>query len=137
VLDREHRRILLFPFVCGPAGLRSLLDSDQGDSQGARLQSIRSIPERGGDPMTTRLTYRKHADLVARMAAVQGVDLAEAEMRGQLDADMLHSVILSCTACTDPEDCTHWLDADDEQVAGGTPDYCRNADVMARLRDLA
>ena len=78
--------------------------------------------------------YAKHADLVARMAAVQGTDLDEAILRGEIDPETLHDVVLSCTACTDPGDCTHWLDRH-EDGTGGTPHYCRNAALMAQLHD--
>lgn len=82
--------------------------------------------------MADPATYRKHADLVARMAAAQGVDLEEAALRGQIDPEALHDVVLSCTSCTDPADCTHWLEAHQDGDKG-TPGYCRNADLMAQL----
>jgi hypothetical protein len=82
--------------------------------------------------MANPAAYARHADLVARMAAVQGTDLDEAQLRGAIDPDTLHDVVLSCTGCTDPEDCVHWLSSR-AQGSGGTPDYCRNAELMARL----
>jgi hypothetical protein len=84
--------------------------------------------------MANAAAYRKHADLVARMAAVQGADLDEVLLRGGIDPETLHEVVLSCTGCTDPADCTHWLDAR-TAGEGGTPEYCRNAALMARLND--
>jgi|AVFP01.1.fsa_nt_gi hypothetical protein len=82
--------------------------------------------------MANAAAYAKHADLVARMAAVQGADLDEAQMRGEIDPETLHDVVLSCSACTDPEACREWMAARDDG-AGGTPDYCRNADLMGRI----
>jgi hypothetical protein len=41
-------------------------------------------------------------------------------------------MLLSCTGCSDPGGCQHWLD--DHERAEAAPGYCRNG---ARLAELA
>lgn len=83
--------------------------------------------------MTNSKTLKKHAVLVDRMAAALGIDLEEKAMQGQIDFDQISDAVLSCTGCSNPEDCTHWLDAQEGQ-ADAPPDICRNAEVFARLK---
>ena len=66
-----------------------------------------------------------------QMADRLGVDLDEAELRGDLPPETRDAMLLSCTNCTSPEDCAHWLEghADSDEA----PAYCRNG---AKIRDL-
>jgi hypothetical protein len=85
-------------------------------------------------PMPDRLTLKRHAGLVDRMATTLGVDLEEATMRGRLPVEELSDVVLSCTGCTDPTACEHWLDDHEGGVAEHAPGYCRNRDRLEGLR---
>lgn len=77
-------------------------------------------------------TLRRHAHLVDRMAQACGVDLEEAMLRGKMDIPELDDAVLRCTGCEHPDRCESWL-ASQSNVAGATPDYCRNADLFAVL----
>lgn len=83
--------------------------------------------------MTVNTTFRRHADLVDRMAATQGVDLEETIMEGRLSMDTLSDAVLSCSGCSNPENCNSWLNTQ-TGVADATPDYCRNADLFSTLK---
>ncbi len=83
--------------------------------------------------MTSTSTLKRHAALVDRMATTLGVDLEQKAMEGQIDFDQISDAVMACTGCSNPEDCTRWLDAQQGQ-AGTPPDICRNADVFARLK---
>lgn len=78
-------------------------------------------------------TVKKHADLMDRMANTLGVDLEEVMMEGRMTMDQLGDAVLSCTGCASPDTCQHWLGAQ-AGSADQAPDYCRNADMLARLR---
>lgn len=82
--------------------------------------------------MQSRTTLKRHADLVDRMAGSQGVDLEERMMAGKLRPDELGDAVLACTGCARTDACVHWLDR--TETAEDTPDYCRNAELFARLR---
>lgn len=86
--------------------------------------------------MTTQTTMAKHAALVDDMGQALGVDLQEEMLRGALDPDTLVDTVLSCTNCTDPTACRAWLTLQ-EDVAETTPGFCRNTDLLLRLRDAA
>ena len=70
-----------------------------------------------------------HARLMDRMADRNGADLDLALQSGRITPEKLRAAILSCTACTNPEDCEHRLETGEE----GVPDYCRNADLIKRV----
>ncbi len=75
----------------------------------------------------------RHSELFNRMAAVTGTDLSDALVDGRLHAHQLPTAIWRCTACTEAEDCTRWLD-DHAEGSVDTPEYCRNRDLLAQLR---
>lgn len=83
--------------------------------------------------MQDRDTLKRHAALVDRMAQTLGVDLEEAALAGAMAMDEIAEAVLRCTGCADPAHCDSWLS---QQRAGAdrTPGYCRNKDLMARLR---
>lgn len=83
--------------------------------------------------MTGKSTLKTHADLVDRMAGAVGVDLEQAMMEGRLTADQLGDAVLSCTGCSKPGECNHWLEGQDA-TAPEAPDYCRNSDMFKRLK---
>ncbi len=77
-------------------------------------------------------TLKTHENLMTRMAGTVGVDLDEAELRGDLAPEQRGEMVLACTGCSDPEGCVQWLKAN--ASADATPGYCRNADVLLGLR---
>lgn len=82
--------------------------------------------------MTTTQTLKKHAALVDRMATNQGIDLQEAALRAQLTPDDISNAVLACTTCSNPEDCTRWLDL----TPAGTqkpPSFCQNKPLFDDL----
>jgi hypothetical protein len=83
--------------------------------------------------MTENTTLKTHADLVDRMAGTLGVDLEQAMMEGRMNVDQLGDAVLSCTGCSNPEDCRHWLEGHKGQIAEEAPGYCRNRDMLKRL----
>lgn len=84
--------------------------------------------------MTLNLNRNRHADLVDRMAAAQGVDLEQRIMEGRLELDTLGDAVLSCTACTNPDGCEDWLAAQDG-VAPEPPRFCRNIALFGLLKE--
>lgn len=82
--------------------------------------------------MQSTTTLKRHADLVDRMAGTQGVDLEERMMAGVMRPDEVSDAVLACTGCASVDACATWLDR--TETAGATPDYCRNADLFARLK---
>lgn len=83
--------------------------------------------------MTTNATLKDHADLVDRMADALGLDLEEVMMEGRMDIEQLSDAVLSCTGCTQPDTCRHWLD-EQGNPSSEAPGYCRNGDMFARLK---
>ncbi|MEI4234353.1 DUF6455 family protein [Roseovarius sp. D22-M7] len=82
--------------------------------------------------MQNRATLKHHADLVDRMANIQGLDLEERIMAGAMRPDELSDAVLACTGCASADGCAQWLDR--TESAEKTPDYCRNAELFSRLR---
>lgn len=64
--------------------------------------------------------------LMAQMAKAVGVNL------GHLTPPELAMASLRCAGCVRAGACKSWLE--DHPVAPAAPDYCRNADTMARLQ---
>ena len=83
--------------------------------------------------MADRAQLRHHAGLLDRMATANGVDLEQSIIDGRASVDDLTDAVLSCTRCSDPAHCSDWLARQTQPVAA-PPSYCRNADLMARLR---
>lgn len=83
--------------------------------------------------MTDQPILRRHADLVDRMASALGLDLEEIMMAGQLQIDTLGDAVLSCTGCSNPEGCEHWLDMQ-TGTAAAAPAICRNSEMFDLLR---
>lgn len=82
--------------------------------------------------MPSTRTLKRHAALVERMSAAQGVDLEQKMMEGLLTPDDLGTMVLSCTGCAHPGDCEHWLASHEDGAAA--PGYCRNLDLFADLK---
>lgn len=84
--------------------------------------------------MHSQEKLKHHADLVDRMATSMGVDLEEQLFHGKMSPSDLPDAVLRCAACSDPVHCNAWLNRR-ETRADATPGYCRNADLMATLRE--
>ena len=76
-------------------------------------------------------TLKTHEALMNRMADTLGADLDELELRGGLPPEERSEMVNSCTACTDPTGCGHWLD--ETETAEHPPGYCRNGERIAEL----
>jgi len=76
--------------------------------------------------------YKRHADLVDRMATARGIDLQEASMRAGFSPDDLADMVQRCAGCTHADACAGWLDARVGAVSDA-PVFCRNADVFGAL----
>ena len=83
--------------------------------------------------MTNQSIYRRHAELVDRMANTLGLDLEELIMAGQLSVDAVGDAVLSCTGCSSVEGCEHWL-AMQKGVAPESPGICRNGELFSMLK---
>ncbi|PIV78551.1 MAG: hypothetical protein COW54_08845 [Rhodobacteraceae bacterium CG17_big_fil_post_rev_8_21_14_2_50_63_15] len=84
--------------------------------------------------MQSTMTLKRHAELVDRMASSLGVDLEQKIMEAQMQFAALGDMVLACTGCANPEVCEHWLAQHRSEAAETAPDYCRNADIFARLK---
>lgn len=79
-----------------------------------------------------RQGFAYHADLVARMAATQGLDLTEEVEAGRISFAGLDDAVHRCMQCADPEGCQLWLGSHD----GGShdaPEICQNRALFKRL----
>ncbi len=83
--------------------------------------------------MTRQTMFRRHADLVDRMATALGLDLEEAAMAGQIGMDTIGDAVLACTGCTHPDGCNRWLEMQTGK-ADATPTICRNSALFERLK---
>ena len=83
--------------------------------------------------MLGRLTLRKHARLVDRMATALGLDLEERALRGEVSFDEISDAVLACTGCANADGCERWLEA--VKVPQETaPSYCQNTALFKRLK---
>ncbi len=83
--------------------------------------------------MLGRLTLRKHARLVDRMATTLGLDLEERAMRGDVTFDEISDAVLACAGCSNASGCEHWLEAVKVPQAEA-PAYCQNATLFKQLK---
>ena len=84
--------------------------------------------------MTLIAKLDRHGKLVRSMAEAVDADLPAAIAHGDLSAEGLRGAVLRCTTCEAAEQCETWLAERGDTPAEATPDYCRNADLFARLR---
>ena len=78
-------------------------------------------------------TLDRHADLVNRMSDAVHADLADALIHDRMSAHELRNAVLNCTGCEAADACEHWLE-DHKAGAADTPGYCRNRDMLLRVR---
>lgn len=84
--------------------------------------------------MREQATLRTHADLLDRMSAALGLDLQEEAINGHLQFDEISEAVLRCTRCAHPEHCAARL-ASPAMKLEQAPDYCRNRDLLAYLKE--
>jgi hypothetical protein len=78
----------------------------------------------------------RHAALVNHMADVRGVDMTAALREARLSREDWAEAVLKCVGCDKPGACDHWLAVQgwaDAVPVPQTPDYCRNAGLIAAL----
>lgn len=75
-----------------------------------------------------------HSGLMHRMADTVGADLSLALQHGKLSAPELRNAVMACMGCEETGACGQWLDDNGGAGATETPRYCRNHDLMDRLR---
>lgn len=75
--------------------------------------------------MTDMPRLSTDARMVNRMAAANGLDLAQETRRGRISADDVSDVIQSCSKCAAKSGCHSWLAVHDTPVATA-PGFCRN-----------
>ncbi len=97
------------------------------------MTAVRVVSDGSGATMPGKKTLQEHERLMGHMADRLGVDLDEAEMRGDLRRGDREAMVLSCTNCISPEECQAWLERRDR--ADASPDYCRNGEALAGLRE--
>lgn len=73
-----------------------------------------------------------HEALMRRMADRNGADLDLALQSAIVSPGELRAAVLSCTGCTQPEDCEGRL----ARGENGVPDYCRNADLIRSVAEV-
>ena len=77
---------------------------------------------------------KRHANLVDRMASALGIDLEEAMLHARGPSiDDLGDAVLACTQCSNPAHCESLL-ARQPSGLGHAPAYCRNLDLLQRLK---
>ncbi|WP_170607216.1 DUF6455 family protein [Ruegeria arenilitoris] len=82
--------------------------------------------------MSDRELLKRHAALVDQMADRLGVDLQEAAIAGAVAMDEISDAVLRCTKCANPVHCESLL-AQPVNI-DHSPEYCRNRDLLRRLR---
>jgi len=74
-----------------------------------------------------------HYDLMSRMADTVQADIGAALVSETVTGQELRNAVIACTGCEGGEECPDWL-ASHTEGAADTPQYCRNRDLMLRLR---
>lgn len=85
--------------------------------------------------MRERSTLRLHADLFDRMSTAMGLDLQEEAIAGRLQFDEISEAVLRCSRCASPGQCAAKLDMPQLALFGEAPEYCRNRDLLAYLKE--
>ncbi len=81
--------------------------------------------------MPDRAQIRRHASLVDRMATTRGIDLQDKALAGEVSFDDISEAVLKCTQCSNPANCSRWLDQRSRSATG--PDYCQNSELFDAL----
>lgn len=74
-----------------------------------------------------------HGNLMHRMAETVHADVSDAMMRGRISGQDIRNAVFACVGCEGGAECPDWLEAHADG-AEDTPDYCRNREMLARIR---
>lgn len=74
----------------------------------------------------------RHADMLEGMIARVGVREAMSEVPH--GAEVKRRALARCMTCDEPDACEVWLD--EHVSADETPHFCRNHDLLARLKQM-
>ncbi|WP_417588239.1 DUF6455 family protein [Pararhodobacter oceanensis] len=81
--------------------------------------------------LLTRLNH--HTDLITRMASTVNADFTIAMVDRRMSGQELRNAVFACVGCEGGARCPDWLEAH-SAGAEDTPAYCRNRDLLQRLR---
>lgn len=81
--------------------------------------------------MSDRAQLKRHASLVDRMASTRGIDLQDKALTGEVSFDDLSDAVLKCTRCSNPANCSRWLDQ--RSRSANSPEYCQNSELFDAL----
>lgn len=84
--------------------------------------------------MTDPEVLKTHANLFDRMGQAMGLDLEQEAIDGTLRFEEIAEAVLRCTRCACPKVCDRTLTSLEGEIHR-TPDYCRNADLLAYLKE--
>lgn len=84
--------------------------------------------------MTDPEVLKTHANLFDRMGQAMGLDLEQEAIDGTLRFEEIAEAVLRCTRCACPKVCDRNLGSLEGEI-DRTPDYCRNADLLAYLKE--
>ncbi|NIZ14288.1 DUF6455 family protein [Phaeobacter sp. HF9A] len=84
--------------------------------------------------MTDPETLKTHANLFDRMGKSMGLDLEAEAVEGNLRFEEIAEAVLRCTRCACPKVCDRYMAGLEGEITQ-TPDYCRNADLLAYLKE--
>lgn len=77
---------------------------------------------------------KRHAALFDEMAQLQGVDLEQAMLDGQLSIPDLDDAVLRCANCKEPRACAVWQAQQSVPVIQ-PPAYCQNQELFTELKE--
>ncbi|WP_247745052.1 DUF6455 family protein [Shimia sp. R11_0] len=83
-------------------------------------------------PVPQREKMHRHTALFDDMAHRVGVDLQDDAISGALTMDEISHAVARCCGCEAPEQCAGLLRQ--EVPMGRPPNYCRNGDLLMRLK---
>lgn len=86
--------------------------------------------------MRAQSTLKTHAALLDEMSRALGLDLQEEAIAGRLEFDEISEAVLRCSRCAHPGQCSAQL-AQPGRGLSEAPDYCRNRDLLAYLKENA
>ncbi|TNJ48526.1 DUF6455 family protein [Phaeobacter sp. B1627] len=84
--------------------------------------------------MTDPEVLKTHASLFDRMGQAMGLDLEEEAVKGTLRFEEIAEAVLRCTRCSCSRICDRYMAGLEAEITR-TPDYCRNADLLAYLKE--
>lgn len=81
--------------------------------------------------------YTRSARLMNEMASAQGIDLQQGIASDEIHVGTLICAVTRCADCDGQDKCQLWLASQAGHTPVSTPDYCRNSELLARLKPAA